>query len=132
MNTPDDNTRTDLTPNEGKRLSLLDAHAALGALIGRVPMDIDIASWRIEYGSSLDALVNTPWDATDDDKRAVLRRLAKAAGLKFGETPRDDGQNMIAATGTVAAPASGAEFPVRFWQLVRPCTCGCHHTAVAE
>jgi hypothetical protein len=131
MSTPDDSIRTDLTRDEEKRLSLLDAHAALGALIGRVPMDINIASWRIEYGR-LDMLVSPPWNATDDDTRALLRRLAKAAGLEFSETPRDDGQNLVAATGTAAAPASDAEFPVKFWQLVKPCACGGHHSAVAE
>lgn len=131
MNTPDDSTRTDLTRDEEKRLSLLDAHAALGALIGRVPMDINIASWRIEY-DTLNMLVSPPWNATDDDTRALLRRLAKAAGLEYAETPRDDGQNLVAATGTVIAPASGTEFPVKFWQLVKPCTCGCHHSAVTE
>jgi len=131
MSYADDSTRTDLTPDEDKRLTLLDAHAALGALIGRVPMDISIASWRIEYGA-IDALVNPPWNATDDDKRAILRRLAKAVGLEFVETPRSDGQNMVTATGTVAAPTSGAEFPVRFWQLVKPCQCDCHHSAVTE
>lgn len=129
--TADDTTRTDLTPAEQKRLTVLDAHAALGALIGRVPMDINIASWRIEYGA-LNMLVSPPWNATDDDKRALLRRLAKAADLEFAETPRDDGQNMIAANGTAAAPASGTEFPVKFWQLVKPCQCGCHHSAVTE
>jgi hypothetical protein len=131
MSFADDSTRTNLTADEEKRLSLLDAHAALGALIGRVPMDIRIASWRIENGH-IDALVSPGWEATDDDTRAILRRLAKDADLTFAETPRNDGQNLVAATGIATAPASGAEFPVKFWQLVKPCQCGCHHSAVTE
>jgi len=131
MSYADDSTRTDLTPDEDKRLTLLDAHAALGALIGRVPMDIPIADWRIQY-DGLDCMVNPPWNATDDDTRALVRRLAKAVGLEFVEKRHNDTQNMVAATGTVAAPTSGAEFPVRFWQLVKPCQCGCHHSAVTE
>lgn len=130
--TADDTTRTDLTPDEQERLSLLDAHAALGVLIGRVPMDLPIASWRIEYGTRLDCMANPPYKATDDDIRALMRRLAKATGLTFAEKRHDDRQNMVMATGTVAAPASGAEISVRFWQLVKPCACGCHHSAVTE
>ena len=132
MTFSDDTTpRTDLTPDEQKRLALLDAHAALGVLIGRVPMDLPIADWRIQ-DRGLDCMANPPYKATDDDIRALMRRLAKATGMEFAERRHNDNQNMVMATGTVAAPASGAEVPVRFWQLVAPCQCGCHHSAVTE
>jgi hypothetical protein len=129
--TADDTTRTDLTPDETKRLALLDAHAALGLLIGRVPMDLPVADWRIQ-DTGLDCMVSHPYKATDDDVRTLVRRLAKATGLEYSERRHNDSQNMVMATGTVAAPASGAEVPVRFWQLVKPCQCGCHHSAVTE
>jgi hypothetical protein len=130
MTSADDTTRTDLTADEQKRLALLDAHAALGVLIGRVPMDIPIADWRIQR-DGLDCMVNPPWNATDDETRALVRRLAKVVGFEFSERRHNDIQNMVMATGVITTP-TGAEVPARFWQLVKPCACGCHHSAVTE
>lgn len=119
MTAIDDTTQTDLTADEESRLDLLDAYRALNELIGRVPLDIRIADWRIQR-DGIDCMANPPYRATDDEIRAIMRRLATATRLEYAEKRHNDTQNMVMATGEIDGVA------VRFWQLVKPCTCPCH------
>lgn len=117
-----DDTTSQLTADEQTRLALLDAYRALNELIGRVPLDIGIADWRIQH-DGINCMANPPWRATDDEIRALMRRLADATRLEYAEKRHDDRQNMVTASGEIDGIA------VKFWQLVKPCTCYCHAEA---
>lgn len=126
MTAIDETTTAELSAEQQQRLALLDAYRALNEMIGRVPLDIRIDQWRLQH-TGIEALVSPPWNATDDETRDIVRRLAEAARLEYAEKRHSDAQNMVTASGTIYG------IPVKFWQLVKPCPCPCPcHSAVTS
>lgn len=113
-----------MSPDEQRKHDALHAHRALGLLIARVPLDMPIGEWCIRAGG-IECLANPKWNATDDEIRDFMRRLAKAVDMEYAERRHSNTQNMVAATGEIEG------VHVRLWQLVKPCTCSCH-SAVTE
>jgi hypothetical protein len=109
-----------MTPDERRQFEMMRAHRAMGLVMARVPISTNLGDCTVR-GGCVDILVGGL--RSDHDKRAKLMLLAEQFGFEYTEQHHVGDQNMVAATGTYA----GA--PVKFWQLVRPCSCGCAVTA---
>lgn len=105
-----------MDPDERRQYEMLRAHRAMGLLMQRVPLGTKIGDWLIR-GGHIEALVGAV--KTDHDKRAAVMLLAEQFGFEYREDRRDDGLLMVTASGTYA------DAPAKFWQLVKPCNCGC-------
>lgn len=123
MTAIDDTAAAALTAAEESRLALLDAYRALNELIGRVPLDIPIADWRI-HRDGISAMHNKH-EKRGDDPHATMRRLAAALGFERTVRPHDGSYDKISVLGSI----DGVRCEI--WVLVKPCHCTCH-AAVAQ
>lgn len=105
-----------MSPDERRQFETLRAHRALGLIVRRVPIGIKLGDLTIRDGC-LDMLVGGV--RSDHEKRAVVMMLAEQFGFEYTERDHGQGQNKVAATGVYA------ETSAMFWQLVKPCDCGC-------
>lgn len=108
--------RDGMDADERRQFETLRAHRAMGLLMQRVPLGTKIGDWVIRAGC-IEALVGGV--KTDHEKRAAVMRLAEQFGFEYREDRRDDGLLMVTASGTYA------DAHAKFWQLVKPCGCGC-------
>lgn len=114
-----------MTPDEARQYQTLRAHRALGLLMQRVPISIPFWRWSISAGIHT-AIDNTLGiEATLGDipnghaSRAAVMGLSEQFGLDYVEKPHLNGKNIVSATGFYAG------VPVKFYDLVEPCACGC-------
>lgn len=114
-----------MAPDERRQFDAAKAARVLQSIIRRVPLSIRIGDWRIcdsvaHLAAGIEVMLS--YD-TDHAKRAHVMALSEQFGLEYAETPRSDGQNTVAASGFYQG------VPLKFWQLVSPCDCGCAVTS---
>lgn len=105
-----------MTADERRQFEQLRAHRALGLIMQRVQLNIPVFDWLIR-ANAIEIMIGGL--LSDHEKRARIMLLAEQFGFEYTETKHGASQNMVAASGIYG------ETPVRFWQLVAPCSCGC-------
>jgi len=103
------------TADRQRRDAELRAHDVLGQIMQRVPANIRIGSWAVNY-TAVDIMLSAV--ASDHDARAKVMQLAEQFDFGYSEAEHNNGRNIVAATGAYK------RVPVKFWHLVKPCNCG--------
>lgn len=102
------------TADRQRRDAELRVHDVLGQIMQRVPANIRIGNWAVNY-TAVDIMLSAV--ASDHDARAKVMLLAEQFDLGYSEAEHNHGQNIVAATGAYK------RVPVKFWHLVSPCSC---------
>lgn len=106
-----------IATDEQHRSEALRALHTLGQIMQRVPVGFRLPDIAIRRGV-IDIMITGL--GGDHEKRATVMALSEQFGFEYVEEANGgDSRNMVRASGFQG------DVPVRFWQLVAPCTCGC-------
>lgn len=113
------------TPDEARQYQTMTAARIQLLLMQRVPMSLPVWRWSIvpSVAGVGDPRIGVEGHLgimpSDHASRAAVMKLAEQFDLDYVEKPHSDGKNSVTATGFYAG------VPVRFFDLVEPCLCGC-------
>lgn len=113
------------TPDEARQYQTMTAARVQMLLMQRVPMRTEVYTWTIRQGihasddNTIGVDVQLKYTRDGHAARATVMGLAEQFSLDYTDNPHLCGDNIITATGMYAG------VPVRFFDLVEPCKCGC-------